>query len=256
VALSGRCLLPLSGASVAGTFPGSEMSENTATLALRHAEQAPSPPSQNPHPMPIDHYFSKRPAARGGRQLIEADLRGFHIRLITEAGVFSRERVDRGTRLLIKHLDVRATDRVLDLGCGYGIVGIVAGLLAPDGRVTLVDVNERAVDLARRNLKLNHVENADVYQGDGFAPVSGRCFDLIALNPPIRAGLSAVSYFIGEARDHLAPAGRFCLVGRTRQGVVRISQKMSEVFGDVEEVAKGGGFRLFCSTAPETESLP
>lgn len=196
--------------------------------------------------MPSDHYFSENPAASGGRPYtIETDLRGLTLKLATEAGVFSRERVDRGTRLLIKHLHVEPTDRVLDLGCGYGVVGVVAALLAPNGHVTLVDINRRAVDLARRNLRLNAVANAEVHHGDGFAPVYGRSFDLIALNPPIRAGLRLVHRLIEEAKEHLSSGGRFYLVGRTKQGVIRMAEKISEVFGATEEVAKGGGYRLY-----------
>jgi len=210
--------------------------------------QETRPCPQNFSFVPSDHYFSEKPAARGGRPYtIETDLRGFTLKLATEAGVFSRQRVDRGTRLLIKHLQVEPTDRLLDLGCGYGVVGVVAALLAPEGRVTLVDINQRAVDLARRNLRLNAVENAEVHHGDGFAPVRGRTFDLIALNPPIRTGLRLVHRLIEEARDHLSAGGRFYLVGRTRQGVIRISEKMSQVFGGVEEAAKGGGYRLYVS---------
>lgn len=201
--------------------------------------------------MPTDHYFSEQPSAEGGRQIIAAELRGLRLRLVTEAGVFSRERVDRGTRLLIKHMEVQPRDRVLDLGCGYGVVGIVAALLAPEGRATLVDVNRRAAELARQNLSLNKVENAEVHQGDGFAPIGDRCFDLIVLNPPIRAGLATLHRLVEEAADHLASAGRFYMVGRTKQGVVRLSEKMAEVFGTVEEVAKGGGFRLFRATQPK-----
>jgi len=204
--------------------------------------------------MPTDHYFSEQPAAQGGRQIIEADLRGFHLRLVTEAGIFSRERVDRGTRLLIKHMEVRPRDHVLDLGCGYGVVGIVSAVLASEGRVTLVDVNRKAIELARQNVTLNDIRNAEVCQGDGFAPVGDRRFDLILLNPPIRTGLATLHRLIAGAADHLAPTGRFYIVGRTKQGVVRLSQKMAEVFGAVDEVAKGGGFRLFRATHPRGNS--
>jgi 16S rRNA (guanine1207-N2)-methyltransferase len=225
--------------------------------------------------VPSDHYFSERPASAGGRHVFAASLRGFELRLVTEAGVFSRDRVDRGTALLIKHMEIRPTDRFLDLGCGYGVVGIVAAKLAAGGQVTLVDINQRAVELARENIQVNGVENAAVHQGDGFAPIAASIFDVIALNPPIRAGLAVVHSLIEQAHGHLAASGnltpgsvvisplslvapspraergkggevsRFYLIGRTKQGVIRIAQKMREIFGNVEEVAKGGGYRLY-----------
>ena len=197
--------------------------------------------------MPSDHYFTEHPSSPGARRALTATLRGFELHLVTEAGVFSRDRIDPGTALLIKRMEVLPADRILDLGCGYGVVGIVAAKLAPEGHVTLIDINERAVALARENLKANDIANAEALQGSGFAPVAGRVFDLIALNPPIRAGLSVVHQLIEQAHAHLATGGRFYLVGRTKQGVVRISQKMHQVFGSVEEVAKGGGYRLYVS---------
>ncbi len=199
--------------------------------------------------MPTDHYFSERPAGEGGRLRFTAELRGFELTFVTEAGVFSRERVDRGSRLLIKHLAVAPNDRVLDLGCGYGAVGIVAAKLAPQGYITLIDINTRAIELAKQNLALNGISNAAAHQGDGFTPVGDACFDVIALNPPIRAGLAVVHRLIAEASDHLAAGGRFYLVGRTKQGVVRIAEKMREAFGNVTEVAKGGGYRLYLAQA-------
>jgi 16S rRNA (guanine1207-N2)-methyltransferase len=117
-----------------------------------------------------------------------------------------------------------------------------AGRLAP-GHVTLADINERAV-APRENLTLNGIENAEAL-ADGYAPVGDRQFDVIALNPPVRAGLSVVHRLIEGAAERLAPGGRFYLVGRTQQGVIRLGKKMAEVFGGVEEVAKGGGYRLY-----------
>ncbi len=225
--------------------------------------------------MSFNHYFTKHPTSTGGRHSFTAELRGFEVTLVTEAGVFSRERVDRGTRLLIKHMEVKPTDRLLDLGCGYGPVGVIAGKLAPEGHITLIDINQRAVELARENLRANGITDAEVFQGDGFASIGDRLFDIIALNPPIRAGLAVVHSLIEQAYAHLAcvglagsslradeedpmqaeacatlegeGGGRFYLVGRTRQGVIRIAEKMGEVFGNVTEVAKGGGYRLYRS---------
>jgi len=231
--------------------------------------------------VPTDHYFTERPSSPGARRALAATLRGFELHLITEAGVFSRDRVDPGTALLIKHMDVQPADRCLDLGCGYGVVGIIAAKLSAQGHVTLVDINERAVALARENLKANSITNAEALQGHGFAPVADRVFDVIALNPPIRAGLAVVHQLIEQAHAHLASTGtagfslqptvitpspdspraqsrglergkggevpRLYLVGRTKQGVVRLAEKMRQVFGNAEEVAKGGGYRLYVS---------
>lgn len=202
--------------------------------------------------MPAEHYFSRFPQAKGGERTLEVTLRGHDFRFVTEAGVFSREHVDRGTRLLLQHLQVEPEDRVLDLGCGWGVVGIVAARLAPQGRVTLADINARAVELARRNLELNGIENAEALQSDGFEALVGRSFDVIALNPPIRAGLAVMHRLIEGAREHLAPGGSFYLVARTQQGVLRLATKMAEVFGEVEEIAKGGGYRLFASRSPSS----
>jgi 16S rRNA (guanine1207-N2)-methyltransferase len=195
-----------------------------------------------------EHYFSEHPAAAGGRRELTVVMRGQRVRLVTEAGVFSRSRVDPGTKLLLQHMQVEKADRVLDLGCGYGVVGVLAGLLAPEGRVTMVDINERAAELADENARGNGIENAEALHGDGFAPVAGRTFDVIALNPPIRAGNAVVHRLIEEARAHLASGGCFYLVGRTQQGVVRLAAKMAEVFAEVREVAKGGGYRLYVAT--------
>jgi 16S rRNA (guanine1207-N2)-methyltransferase len=195
--------------------------------------------------MPGEHYFTPSPSAKGRRLTLEITLRGQSLRFVTEAGVFSRERIDRGTRLLISEMEIGPADRVLDLGCGYGPVGVVAAKLAPQGHVTLVDINERAVALARENLALNGIENGEALAGDGYAPVGERRFDVIALNPPVRAGLAVVHRLIAGGAAHLAPGGRFYLVGRTQQGVIRLGKKMAEVFGGVEEVAKGGGYRLY-----------
>ena len=201
--------------------------------------------------MPNEHYFSRTPQSQGRARQLKINLRGHDFQFLTKAGVFSRTHVDRGTRLLIKHMQIRPTDRVLDLGCGWGAVGVVAARLAPEGRVLLVDINARAVELARRNLELNGLTHAKVRQGDGIESVQDEQFEVIALNPPIRAGTAVVHRLIEGAKEHLAPGGAFYLVARTQQGVLRLAAKMSVVFGGVEEVAKGGGFRLFVSRLPE-----
>lgn len=192
-----------------------------------------------------EHYFSPRPAARGAPRELTLVLRGREVTVTTEPGVFSRRRLDPGTRLLIERMEVRPAERFLDLGCGYGVVGLVAAQLAPQGSVTLLDVNERAVALARENLARNGAANAEALVSDGLGAVAGRRFDVIALNPPVRAGLPTVRRLIAGAREHLAPGGRFYLVGRTKQGVLRLAEELRRIFARVEEVAKRGGYRLY-----------
>ena len=136
-------------------------------------------------------------------------------------------------------------DGVLDLGCGYGAVGIVLARRAPAARVTLVDINPRAVALAVENIALNDVPNAEALCGDGCAPVAGRTFDVIAMNPPIRAGRAVVLRLIDEACACLNRTGRLYLVARTSQGAQTLGRLMGERFARVAEVERGGGYRVY-----------
>ena len=202
-----------------------------------------------------EHYFAPKPAAKPKRRQIEAELRGRHFRFFTEAGVFSPERVDPGTRLLAETMEVGEADVALDLGCGYGVLGIAAAALASRGRVYLVEINERAARLARENLALNRISNAEVREGDGLGPVAGLEFDVIAFNPPLRAGNRVVHSLIAQAARALRPGGRFYLVARTRQGAKTLARKLAEIFGRVSEVEKGGGYRVYlCRRSDATRS--
>ncbi len=193
-----------------------------------------------------EHYYSQTPSAPHKYNKIEAELRGTTYRFLTDAGVFSKERVDRGTRLLIKHMEIHEEDIVLDLGCGYGPIGIVA---AGIGRyVYLVDINERAVELSRINIELNNIKNAEALLGEGFAPVDDTRFDVIVSNPPIRAGKKVVYGLVQESATHLNPGGDLYMVARTKQGAQSLAKEIERVFGNIYEVGKGGGYRVMKAT--------
>jgi 16S rRNA (guanine1207-N2)-methyltransferase len=179
---------------------------------------------------------------------VELQFRGRRYRFLTDRGVFSYGRVDRGTRLLLEALEVGPRDEVLDLGCGYGVVGVVAATLAPEGKVVMVDVNARAVELARENARRHGLGNVEVLEGDLYGPVAGRRFDVIVTNPPIRAGRVVVRAVVEGAVRHLKPHGRFYLVARTAQGAKTLGKMVAEVFGQVEEVERGGGYRVYRAT--------
>lgn len=191
------------------------------------------------------HYFSPAPPVASSGRVVEFRDRGRAFRFHTAAGVFARRGVDRGSRLLLETVDPSGAQRILDLGCGYGVLGIVTAARAPQARVVLVDVNPRAVALAKENVTLNRVGNADVRCGDGCAAVAGETFDLVLFNPPIRAGREVVLRLLREAHGCLAPHGRLYLVARTQQGARTLGRLMGTIFAGAAEVGRGGGFRVF-----------
>ena len=195
-----------------------------------------------------EQYFAKRPASRQRPAEIHTIIRGHTFTFRTDAGVFSRGELDRGTQLLIDALDIGACETILDLGCGYGAIGIVAASLSEGGRAFLTDVNERAVSLTRKNIAANGVANAEVRVGPTYEPVSGMLFDKIVCNPPIRAGRTVVDEIITGAPGHLLGQGSLWLVARTRQGADSIRSRMSAAFGNAEIVKRGSGFKVIRST--------
>ncbi len=192
-----------------------------------------------------DHYFSPKPTSPSRRRWVRLAVGERVFEFATDRGVFSYGAVDRGTRLLLEALEVHPGDEVLDVGCGYGVVGIVAAARVPQGRAVLVDVNQRAVALSRENAQHNRVHNVEVLAGDLYGPVRGRRFDVVVTNPPIRAGRAVLRALVEGAREHLRPGGRFYLVARTAQGARTLGRMVGEVFGNVQEVARGGGYRVY-----------
>ncbi|WP_027092010.1 class I SAM-dependent methyltransferase [Cohnella thermotolerans] len=194
-----------------------------------------------------EHYYSKKPQTASDRRTIEAELRGYRFRLTSDAGVFSRDGVDYGSRVLIGMMEFAEDAEVLDLGCGYGPIGLAAARLAPRGHVTMLDINERAVALARENAAANGIVNATVKQSDLYEAVAGRRFDVILSNPPIRAGKAVVHRILSEARDHLRPGGALWIVIQNKQGAPSAKAKLQEVFGEdaVAEIGKDKGYRIY-----------
>lgn len=197
-----------------------------------------------------EQYFARRPTSRRREEILHAVFHGRPFVFTSDAGVFSRGRIDRGTGLLARSLTLAPDAHVLDLGCGYGVLGIVAATLAPNGRVVMTDVNERAVDLARRNLAANAIPHAEVRLGPFYEPVSGERFDAIVSNPPIRAGKAVVHRIVDEAPTHLRRDGSLWLVARTKQGAKSLGEHMRDVFRSCETVARGSGYRVLRASSP------
>lgn len=192
-----------------------------------------------------DHYFANNPRTPGKRQVIRFQVGKVELEFITDRGVFSRQRVDYGSDLLIRSLPP-LSGRVLDLGCGYGAIGIALASLNPSVRVTLADVNRRALALARENLAANGVEAGQVVESDGFANLEGQ-FSAIVTNPPIRAGKELVYRLFEQSFNHLAPGGWLYVVIQKKQGAKSARDRLKSLFGNCTVLARSGGFHVLAA---------
>jgi 16S rRNA (guanine1207-N2)-methyltransferase len=136
---------------------------------------------------------------------------------------------------------------VLDVGCGYGAVGVAAAAFNPNLRVFMVDVNTRAVWLAGQNIELNYVRNAEVRRGYLYESVEALSFSGILSNPPVSAGMETVEAIIVEAPKHMADNALFQMVVRSKIGGKRLRIALEEAFGNVEILARKSGYRVFVS---------
>jgi 16S rRNA (guanine1207-N2)-methyltransferase len=195
-----------------------------------------------------EHYYSAKPSAAHELNQIEVKLRGKDFTFVTDAGVFSKKEIDFGSKLLIETMDINSNDAVLDVGCGYGPIGLSAAVLANQGRVTMIDINERAVQLSRDNAKRNGIINVSVLQSDLLAQVAEDSFDCILTNPPIRAGKDVVHLIFSQAFAALVTGGHLWVVIQKKQGAPSAFTKLETIFGNVEEVTKDKGYRIFKAT--------
>jgi 16S rRNA (guanine1207-N2)-methyltransferase len=136
---------------------------------------------------------------------------------------------------------------VLDVGCGYGPIGIVAAALNPNLRVTLLDVNARAVRLTRKNIEKNCVGNAEAKRGWLYEPVKNQIFDCVLSNPPVSAGLETVTEMISRGPEHMARKARLQMVFRSKVAGKRLLGIFEEAFGNVEVLARQSGYRVLMS---------
>ncbi len=152
--------------------------------------------------------------------------------------------VDYGSKLLISNLEIGNGAKVLDVGCGYGPIGLAIAASDPQSVVTMVDINERAVELAQNNAKMNGISNVRILQSDLLEAVRMEAFDVIVSNPPIRAGKETVHSIFSQARDCLSSGGSLWIVIQKKQGAPSAYAKLEELYGEVTEVCKDKGYRI------------
>ncbi|MDP3728173.1 MAG: methyltransferase [bacterium] len=192
----------------------------------------------------MSHYYSAKQESPLQLKKIEAVLRGKRFSFFTGSGVFSKDKIDYGTAVLAEYMHVSEKDRVLDLGCGIGIIGKIAATLTKK-EVVLVDVNARAVELAKRNTK--GIDTVKVFVSDAYEKLHGEKFDVILFNPPQSAGKKLCLQMIADAKEHLNIGGNIQIVARHNKGGETFSKYMQEIYGNVETLCKKGGYRVYKS---------
>lgn len=189
-------------------------------------------------------YYAENPDAAHDIHELRVDLLGEKMTFLTDAGVFSKKMVDFGSQLLLKCLEVDEGDSVLDVGCGYGPLGLSLAK-AYGVQATMVDINNRALDLARQNAEKNNVK-ATIFQSNIYEQVKGK-FDHVISNPPIRAGKQVVHEIIEKSKDFLGIGGDLTIVIQKKQGAPSAKSKMEDVFGNCEIVKKDKGYYILRS---------
>lgn len=171
---------------------------------------------------------------------IDCNVLDHHFKFKTDNGVFSKDYLDYATRILLENYPLDKGKSLLDLGCGYGPVGIVYSTLYQVNS-TYVDVNKRAVELTKYNLKSNHLDG-NVILSDGFSELDNLKFDYIVTNPPIRAGKAVIYKMFEDAKDHLNQDGKLVIVIQEHHGAKSALKKLGEFFIKIHIIYKKKGF--------------
>lgn len=195
--------------------------------------------------MKVNHYYTANPDLPHDTTVIQYLAKDRKLQFMTDAGVFSRQKVDFGSNLLINTLPA-LEGKVLDLGCGYGPIGISLAVLNPGIEVIMADINRRAVALAQENIRANRVMNVQVLESNGFDIIKDK-FSTIVSNPPIRAGKKVIYPLFEQSIAFLEEGGCLWLVIQKKQGAPSAVAKLESVFGNCAVAEKSGGYWLLCS---------
>ena len=201
------------------------------------------------------HYFDAEPTTESVKRTVEYRVNGMNFSFVTDTNTFSRNGVDKGTDLMITTVidDIKSRgahkgERLLDLGCGWGVVGITMKKVFMAFDVTQTDVNARAVKLAKENAELNRVKIDMQVAGDVLGGVpEDKKFDIVMTNPPVRAGKQTVFAFYDQAFAHMDKGATIYVVLQRKQGAPSSQKKLEELFGNCETIAISGGYHIMKS---------
>ena len=194
----------------------------------------------------MSHYFQNDPNLASNLHKISFDINEIHMSLWTDNGVFSKSRVDEGSFAFLKVLlPLGLSGKILDLGCGYGTIGLTIAMASPQASITLADINTRALALCEKNAQeLGLSQRVTILLSDIYENIEGQ-YDSIVVNPPIRAG-KRVTYAMYEgAKQRLIDGGSLFIVIRKAQGAPSASKYIEELFGNITLLKRDKGYYIY-----------
>ncbi|MBZ6528037.1 class I SAM-dependent methyltransferase [Aerococcaceae bacterium DSM 111021] len=198
-----------------------------------------------------EQYFSNNPQSKHNEKQIRTIVNGIELKLMTDSGVFSKDRVDFGSQRLIEtfseNVNLEEGQSVLELGSGYGPILITLAKAHLNVDFTGVELNERAFELAKRNAELNKVGQIKWVLDDATTVELGGQYDFVLTNPPIRAGKKSVHEFITHAYKQLKPNGSLWVVIQKKQGAPSLLNHMEDIFRNVTKVKQDKGYWILMS---------
>jgi 16S rRNA (guanine1207-N2)-methyltransferase len=196
-----------------------------------------------------EHYYSKEQSVESAPKFLNFTLREQSLQFKTDNGVFSKGEVDFGSRLLIETFKFpKSNGDFLDVGCGYGPIGLSLAKGDSSRTVHMVDVNERALNLAKENAQLNQIHNVAIYESSCLDRVAKNDFIAILTNPPIRAGKKIVHTILEDSFNHLQAGGELWVVIQKKQGAPSAIELLKGIFAEVEVVEKKKGYFIIKAT--------
>lgn len=201
----------------------------------------------------MSHYYIYDKSLAKDERILDLKIKDISLRLTTDRGVFSKTGLDEGSKLLIESLDFNNDiHRVIDMGCGYGPITLFIAKSYPHIEVFAYDINERAVELTKKNSLLNQLTNVNVYVSHLFEHVDFNV-DAVVTNPPIRAGKKVVFDLYEGAYHVLKPGGKFYVVIQKKQGAPSSVAKLKELFGDCSVIQRKGGYWILLAKKQEND---
>ncbi|KRK45732.1 class I SAM-dependent methyltransferase [Dellaglioa algida] len=196
-----------------------------------------------------NYYFTKNPDVIHDEKEWTFELLNNEFKFTTDNGVFSKKTVDFGSRVLLNAFAQQEiiAGSILDVGCGYGPIGLAIAKDQPERQIDMTDVNELALELAKKNAEINKITNVSIFESAAYDNVTKTDYATIVTNPPIRAGKNVVHDILSGAFDHLKVGGQLFAVLQKKQGAGSAQKKMADVFGNCEIILKDKGYYILMS---------